>query len=209
MPLQFRRNGIGRNNRGNAMAAKLRVVPKPATPDDQPSESEKLDSQGAFCALKGDLDGALEVFQKAFEIREADYLADSSLENLKDISVSCNRLAEVSQEMGQLKKAFHFYSKSLKIDETLVQKNPSLQNRRDVAADWLRFRPFQSDGKAGEGYQGMPKSHSNGQSACKRSPHLPEPTSLGGRLSSGSGHPGGTRATAKSRQVLCRCNSNL
>jgi tetratricopeptide (TPR) repeat protein len=121
------------------MVAKLRVVPKPAAPDERQSESEKLDSQGVSCALKGDLDGALEVFQKALEIKKAGYRAESSLDNLKDISISCKRLATVSQDMGRLFRAFHFYSKSLKIDETLVQKNPSLQNRRDVAADWLRI----------------------------------------------------------------------
>ncbi len=92
----------------------------------------------------GDLDAALEFYERDLEIAEKLYGANpESRESARDVSVSLNRLGDVYVERGRagdLEAALEFYERDLEIAEKLYGANPeSRESARDVSLSLERL----------------------------------------------------------------------
>ncbi len=117
------------------------------------------DGLGDFLRVRGqsgDVDQALEYYERTLKIREELYESNpDSAQAARDVSVSLNKLGDflrVRGQSGDSDQALEYYERSLKIREELYKSNPDFaQAARDVSVslsklgDFLRVRGQSGD----------------------------------------------------------------
>ena len=79
---------------------------------------------GLVYSKKGDLDQALDYYQRALEIKEKQLGP-----NHVDVAVSYNNIGEVYSKKGDLDQAMDYYRRALEIKEKQLQSLPETMGR--------------------------------------------------------------------------------
>jgi len=88
---------------------------------------------GDLCKEEGDLTGAREYYERAYEIDEALAAENGTVWAERDLSISCERLGNVCRGEGNLDAARKYYEQAYSIRRALLEKTKTLQAWQDTA----------------------------------------------------------------------------
>ena len=100
---------------------------------------DALRYKGDCCFVSDRISEAEKYYNKAFELAESRADSDPSYDNLSDLSISYNRLADIAVKEDDIKEAKRLYSLALEIDEQLAAAFPSYQSSRDLSISYNRL----------------------------------------------------------------------
>jgi tetratricopeptide (TPR) repeat protein len=107
----------------------------------------------------GDLQAARAYFEDGLQIRRLLAEADpSSAEKQRDLSISFNKLGEVSVASGDLQSARAYFEDGLGIRRLLAEADPSsAQKQRDIAVSYSKIATYQEKASLHEAVENWQK----------------------------------------------------
>ncbi len=94
--------------------------------------------RGEIYMNMGDLANSRNFLEKAMEIREQLVKESQTLEYLRSLSITYEKLGDVHQALGDLDRALAFHEKSLSINTTLSEDQQTIVARRDISITYER-----------------------------------------------------------------------